>query len=156
MNRSVRARVLARRQGFRSDERGGVIVEFAFGVPLLLLLLSGAIDLGLALDQSSALRSAARSGAQYAMRFPSDSSGISDAVKKSVTFEAASLTVSSNTFCECPNGGNANSCAKSDCGGNTPHTFVKVNVSMPYSSPLPTSIMLGITSLSGSAVFRAN
>jgi len=141
---------------FAPDERGGVVIEFALGVPVLLLLLSGAIDLGLALDQSSALRSAARSGAQYAMRFPADSTGISDAVKKSVTFDATSLTVSSSTHCECPAGGNANSCSKSDCGGQTPQTYVSVTVSMPYSSPLPTAMMVGITSLSGSAVFRAN
>lgn len=139
-----------------SDERGGVIVEFAIGLPALLLLLSGAIDLGLALDQSAALRSAARSGAQYAMRFPADSTGISDAVKKSVTFDPASLTVTSSFFCECPQGGNANSCAQSDCGGQTPNTYVQVNVSMPYTSPLPTAMMVGVTSLSGSAVFRAN
>jgi len=152
----ARARALSRWLGFRSDQRGGVIVEFAIGVPVLLLLLSGAVDLGLALDQSSTLRSAARAGAQYAMRFPSDTSGISDAVKQSVKFDSSSVTVTSSSFCECPNGGNANSCAKSDCGGQTPYTFVQVNVSMPYTSPLPTSMLLGITSLSGSAVFRAN
>jgi hypothetical protein len=143
-------------RGFAADERGNVFVEFAVGVPVLLLLLSGAIDLGLALDQSSALRNAARAGAQYAMRFPSDSSGISDAAKKSVNFDPSSLTVTSSMHCECPSGGNANSCAKSDCGGQTPYTFVTVDVSKPYSSPLPTAMMLGISSLSGSAVFRAN
>ena len=141
---------------FQRDERGGIVVEFAIGVPVLLLLLSGAIDLGLALDQSSALQNAARAGAQYAMRFPADSTGITVAVQKSVTFDAATLTVTSNSFCECPQGGTANSCLKSDCGGQTPNTYVSVKVSMPYSSPLPTAMMVGVTTLSGSAIFRAN
>lgn len=145
-----------RLRGLPTDERGGVIVEFAIGVPVLLLLLSGAIDLGLALDESSSLRSAARAGAQYGMRFPNDTSGISDAVKNSVTFDPANLTVSSNAFCECPSGGSATCGDASSCSGQTPYTYVSVTVSMPYTSPLPTSMMLGITSLSGSAVFRAN
>jgi Flp pilus assembly protein TadG len=154
LSKKIRAKARLRRMV--PDERGGVIVEFAIGVPVLLLLLSGAIDLGLALDQSSSLRSAARAGAQYAMRFPSDSTGISSAVKNSVTFDPTTLTVASSAFCECPSGGTATCGDASTCSGQTPYTYVSVTVSMPYSSPLPTSMMIGVTTLSGSAVFRAN
>ena len=87
-------RVFARLLGksFRRDERGSIAVEFAFATPFLLLLLSGAIDLGLALNQSSALSTGARAGAQYAMRFPSDTEDITQVVTKAINYDAASLT----------------------------------------------------------------
>ncbi len=42
------------------------------------------------------------------------------------------------------------------CSGTAPFTYVTVSVSKTYSSPLPTAMMLGITTLSGSAIMRAN
>lgn len=143
-----------RRRPFRTDERGAVAVEFAFATPILLLLLSGAIDLGLALNQSSSLTNAARAGAQYAMRFPSDSEGIAQVVAKAVNYDSSTLTISSSLTCECADG-TAVACTDT-CGGTAPKSYVTVNVSMPYSSPLPTGLMLGVLTVSGSAVFRAN
>lgn len=139
---------------FGRDRRGGIAVEFALGIPILLLLLSGVIDLGVALNQSSSLSNAARAGAQYAMRFPSDSDGISDTVKKSVTYDPSALTVNSSVKCECSDG-IAVVCTDK-CSGDAPQSYVTVTVSMPYSSPLPTGMLLGISTISGSAVFRAN
>lgn len=143
-----------RRRRFVRDQSGASAIEFAFATPFVLLLLSGAIDLGLALNQSSSLSNAARAGAQYAMRFPSDSDGIKQAVTKAVNFEASTLTISSQLTCECADG-SAVACTDT-CGGTAPRSFVKVDVSMPYSSPLPTGLLLGMTTVSGSAVFRAN
>ncbi len=142
------------KRSFCGEERGAVAVEFAFATPLLLLLLSGAIDFGLALNQSSSLTSAARAGAQYGMRFPSDSEGIAQAVTKAVNYDPATLTITSQLTCECADG-SAVACTDT-CGGAAPRSFVTVNVSMPYSSPLPTGLMLGPVTVSGSAVFRAN
>jgi alkylation response protein AidB-like acyl-CoA dehydrogenase len=72
--------VLARLEALRTGNRGTFAIEHALVMPFLLLLLSGAIDLGYALNQSSSLSGAARVGAQYAMRFPSDADGIKDVV----------------------------------------------------------------------------
>src|SRR5262249_12301668 len=106
------------------------------------------------LNESSSLSNAARAGAQYAMRFPSDSGGISDAVKKAVTYDGSTLTVNSTVHCECSDGTTV--ACTATCSGQAPRTYVSVSVSMPYSSPLPTSLLLGISTVSGSAVFRAN
>jgi Flp pilus assembly protein TadG len=143
-----------RRRGFGGDESGASAVEFAFATPLLLLLLSGAIDLGLALNQSSSLSNAARAGAQYGMRFPSDSEGITQAVIKAANYDGSTLTISSQLICECADK-QIVACTDT-CGSAAPRSYVTVNVSMPYSSPLPTAILLGINTVSGSAVFRAN
>lgn len=136
------------------DEHGVFAVEYALVMPFLLLLLSGAIDLGYALNQSSSLAGAARAGAQYAMRFPSDTAGIKDVVTKAVSYDPASLTVTSKLTCECEDG-TAVACTDT-CSGTAPYAYVTVNVSKTYSSPLPTTMMLGLSTLTGSAIMRAN
>lgn len=143
-----------RRRRFGRDETGAAAVEFAFAVPFVLALLSGAIDLGLALNQSSSLSNAARAGAQYGMRFPSDSEGITQAVIKAANYDPATLTVSSQLTCECAEK-QVVACTGT-CGNSAPRSYVTVSVSMPYTSPLPTAMLLGINTVSGSAVFRAN
>jgi Flp pilus assembly protein TadG len=136
------------------DERGVSAVEYALVLPFILILLSGAIDLGYALNQSSSLSGAARAGAQYGMRFPSDDAGIKDVVKKAVSYDPDSLTVTTKMTCECEDG-TVLACTDT-CAGATPITYLTVHVSKTYSSPLPTAMMLGITTLSSSAVMRAN
>jgi Flp pilus assembly protein TadG len=148
------ANLLSRLRILRAEERGTFAIEHALVMPFLLLLLSGSIDLGYALNQSSSLSGAARAGAQYAMRFPSDADGIKDVVTKAVSFDPASLTVTSKLACECEDG-TATACTDT-CSGTAPLAYVTVNVSKTYSSPLPTAMMLGLTTLSSSAVMRAN
>lgn len=139
---------------FAVSREGAVAAEFALAVPVLLVLLSGMIDYGMALNQSAALSNAARAGAQYAVRFPSDTAGIRDVVTKSVNFAPETLTISAGTLCECADGA-AIACTDS-CGGEPARTFITVKVSMPFTSPLPTQYLLGLTEVSGMAVFRAN
>ena len=146
--------MLLRLRRLGTDERGVFATEYAIVLPFLLLLLSGAIDLGYALNQASSLSGAARAGAQYGMRFPSDADGIKDVVKKAVSYDPDSLTVDSKLACECEDG-TAVACTDT-CSGAAPVTYLSVTVSKTYSSPLPTAMMLGITTLSGSAVMRAN
>ena len=147
-------KTLAWLAGFRRAEDGTVAVEFAVAAPVLLILLSGMVDLGLALDQSSSLSNAARAGAQYAIRFPSDTSGITQVVAKAMNADPSDLTVNANLSCECP-GGSAVACTDV-CSGASPKSYMTVSVSMPYTSPLPTGLIFGVTSLSSSAVFRVN
>ena len=86
------------------------------------------------------------------MRFPSDSDGIKQVVQQAVSFDSDSLTISTKINCECEDG--AAAICTDTCGGTAP--FTPVSVSKTYSSPLPTATILGITTLSGSAVMRAN
>jgi Flp pilus assembly protein TadG len=150
----TRAHALSCFRRLAADTRGTFAVEHALVLPFLLLLLSGAIDLGFALNQSSSLSGAARAGAQYAMRFPSDSEGIKQVVQQAVTYQAETLTITSALKCECEDG-TALACTDT-CSGSTPLAYVSVSVSKTYVSPLPTAMILGISTLSGSAVMRAN
>ena len=58
------------------NERGQSLVEMAISLVLLLTLLSGAVEFGMAFFQFVQLRDAVQEGALYGSMKPSDSSGI--------------------------------------------------------------------------------
>jgi Flp pilus assembly protein TadG len=64
---------------FRLGHRAISALEFAVVAPVLLLLMLGANDFGNALQQWTRLETAARAGAQYALAFPTDQTGIEEA-----------------------------------------------------------------------------
>lgn len=51
----------------RDNEHGAVLIEFAFVLPVLLLLFAGMFDLGLAFQRYQAVTNAAREGARMAV-----------------------------------------------------------------------------------------
>ncbi|MEO5886801.1 MAG: TadE/TadG family type IV pilus assembly protein [Anaerolineales bacterium] len=58
------------------SERGQSLVELAISLVILIYLLAGAVEFGLAFFQFVQLRDAAQEGALYGSVFPSDTSGI--------------------------------------------------------------------------------
>lgn len=72
---------------FRSDghrsERGQSLVEFAFSLVVLLLLVAGAVDGGRALFTYLSMRDAAQEGALYASVNPDDLTGINQRTRES-------------------------------------------------------------------------
>lgn len=63
------------------DERGQSLVELAISLLVLLYLLSGAVEFGLAFFQFVQLRDAAQEGALYASLNPADTAGIETRVR---------------------------------------------------------------------------
>lgn len=63
------------------NARGANLVEMALVVPLLLLLLMGAADLGRVFYAHIAITNAAREAARYASRFPDNEQGIQDVAR---------------------------------------------------------------------------
>ncbi len=63
-----------------NNEKGQSLVEFAFSLVFLLILLAGIADLGRALFTYLALRDAAQEGALYASLNPTQTSAIKDRV----------------------------------------------------------------------------
>jgi Flp pilus assembly protein TadG len=63
------------------DDRGAVLVEFALIVPILMMLLFGIIQFGIALDRQQAVTSAARQGARAAIIKNADQDRITARVK---------------------------------------------------------------------------
>jgi len=67
---------------FFSHQEGQSLVEFAFGLVLLLILLVGIVDLGRALFTYMALRDAAQEGALYASIYPTATADIERRVEE--------------------------------------------------------------------------
>jgi TadE-like protein/Prokaryotic N-terminal methylation motif len=68
---------------FRSSkiERGQSLVELAISITILVMLLSGAVEFGIAFFQFVQLRDAAQEGALYGSLNPDDSAGITARVR---------------------------------------------------------------------------
>lgn len=64
-------------------KRGQSLVEFAFGLPTLLLIMLGTLDMGQMFFQYIDLRGAVREAAAYGARTECDTAGIEDAVYRS-------------------------------------------------------------------------
>lgn len=99
--------------------RGGTaLVEFALMSPLLLLLLAGVVDYGMALRTATEVAAAARAGAQYGSRSvvkAADVSGIRAAALNAAP-SIRNLTISAVRSCQCPGGGSV-SCSGTCPGG---------------------------------------
>jgi Flp pilus assembly protein TadG len=70
-------------QNSTRNEKGQSLVEFAFSIVVLLLLVSGAVDLGRALYTYMGLRDAAQEGALYGSTNPTQQSEIESRVRNS-------------------------------------------------------------------------
>ena len=60
----------------QDTQRGQSLVEFAFSLVIILILLAGIVDGGRALFTYMALRDAAQEGALYGSNYPTDTGGI--------------------------------------------------------------------------------
>jgi Flp pilus assembly protein TadG len=130
---------------FRLRRRNGTAsIELALLVPVLAAVLVGMFDWGLAIEQRIRLQTAARAGAQQALRTPGDTTAIAAAVRAAAP-DLGEMSVSpSAIWCEC--GTTATACTSSCNSGLA--RFVRVSVSHPY-SPItpagPTSVSANVT-----------
>lgn len=85
----------------RSRERGQAMIEFAFIMPLLVLLLMGVFDLGRAVYALNVVSSAAREGARYGIFKPLDVVGIQNqAIANTPALDPTLIVVTS--LCKLP------------------------------------------------------
>ncbi len=110
-------------------------MEFAIAIPLLMLLLLGAAELGRYAYFSIIVANAARAGAQYGSQNGTtalDSPGIQTAVQNDGTNGISALAVSSSSSCWCWNGTTYASTTCSlplHCASGHPVEFISVTVS---------------------------
>lgn len=116
-------------------QRGVALVEFAIAIPLLMLLLLGAAELGRYAYFSIIVANAARAGAQYGSQNGTtalDSTGIQAAAQNDGTNGISALTVSTSPTCWCWNGTAYSSTACSlplHCVSGHAVEFISVTVS---------------------------
>lgn len=136
--------------------RGLSAVEFGLVAPFLVLVLSGLVDLGHALQRTIVLENAARAGAHLAMSLPQETAAIAAAARAALGGVEATVTVTPPD-CRCADGSVAASCDGLACPGTPPtpaRVFVRVTVSAPYEPIIGTGRHLLPATLRGEAVAR--
>lgn len=128
-------------RGTRHEQRGAALVEFAFVLPVLLILLFGIVEFAVAFNRAQAVEAAAREGARLASISTSTSGDVSTRVDEALagitTDGAVSVSVS-------PGG--------QPCFGRQGEP-VSVTVSTPHNVNIPLFGNQTIT-LSSQATFR--
>jgi Flp pilus assembly protein TadG len=139
-----------------SAEHGGSLVEMALTLPLLFLLLFGAIDFGRAYYLAMEIAGAAHAGAEYGAQYPTDTAGMQAAATADAP-DVPSLTVATPSYgCECSNGTSFSaSCTTTPtCTTNVVYRAT-VSVSATYKPIIPWPKLPSSISLSSSATMRS-
>ena len=135
---------------------GQSLVEFALVLPLLLLLLIGAIEIGRAAFYSIAVTNAARSAVQYGAQSPvtaNDNTGIKQAaLNDAPMLSPADITMSKH--CECPDGSAAPNCQATDCSDGRFIPYLQVNTQMQLTPLVGFPGLPPTFSLNGEAIMR--
>ncbi len=126
------------KRNLRRSERGAALAEFAFVLPIFVILVFGIIQFGLALNQVQAYQAAAREGARVGSLQSSSLGDVNNAVTGSlVGIGGVTPTISVPT---------------GPCAGRSGQT-VNVQVTAPYTIQIPLLPDVNIT-LDGDGVFR--
>jgi Flp pilus assembly protein TadG len=158
-------KALARLCVLCKNDHGAALVELAFVIPILLLLVIGAVDFGRAYYMGIEVTNAAHAGAEYGSLNPpiTSTAGIIAAAKQSAS-DLSSMSVTVPSWgCECSDGSSSSaSCATtpsctvtSTRGGNAVY-WVKVNTSVTYTTLMPWPGISNSFALSGTATVRGN
>jgi len=134
----------------RHNQIGTAAVEFALITPVLLIIIMGVIDVGMAMFQKMELNGAVRSGAQLALIDSSDTSAIVNAVVDASGNTITSSDVSTSSFCECADG--TTIVYGATCGdGSSNRTYMTISATTTFNGIFLNSSALNV---SGSITVR--
>ena len=137
------------------SECGSSLVEMAVILPVLLLILFGAVDFGRAYYLTIELAGASRAGAIYGSQYPTDTSGVTNAAKLNAP-DVPGIGSSSSWGCECSDGtGKVTSCSTTpSCSANVVY-YVTVKATASYSPLFPWPGVPSPIALSDSSTMRS-
>ena len=139
----------------RGSGAGTAILELALLLPVLMLLLLGAIDLGRVFYENVTIATAARAGVQYGAQNTATSSNYAG-MQQAALDEAQDLsgvTATATRYCECSDGTTAD-CTTGRCSGKAPIMHVRVTVQKTFSVLFPYPGVPSPVALSHVAVMR--
>ena len=127
------------KRGDTAGQRGSSIIELAFMMPFLLLLVIGVADFARGFYMGIEVQNAARAGAQYGLTNSSDTSGMQTAATNDAP-DVSGLTATATYGCICSNGTGASASCNTPptCPANTQQiNYVTVNTSATYTTFFP-------------------
>jgi uncharacterized membrane protein len=151
-----------RRTRFPSDpaRNGTAAIEFALLAPLLLILLTGIVEIGMAVFQDIQVQAAAEAGALYAAKYGSnDLTAIALAVTNATGTSGITAAPAPQVFCGCPTASGITS-QGADCStvcpdAKPPGKYVTISATITRTELLTPYISLGLpATFTGSSVVR--
>ena len=123
--------------------QGIAAIEFAFIVPVLLIMSIATFDLGEGAYRDMQVQNAAQAGAEYAIAHGFDATSISNAVKSATSFAGIGVSPAPNQFCGCASstGISSVSCNSKCPNGLGPGTYVTVSTQGTYTTIIPYPMM---------------
>lgn len=154
----------------RRGRAGAVAIEFAFASLLLVPLVVGTVELGMAVYQSMQVHAAVEAGALYALSNGWDETGIAAAVERafgstpSNQVTGVTATPPPAHFCGCPTGSNvADTGMVPPCtgypncaNGNPQHEYIEISASLTRTSVIPNSGLVLPATFSAKSIVRLN
>lgn len=140
---------------WKKAEEGTSILEAALVLPVLLLMLVVAVDLGRAYYVAIEVASAAHAGALYGAQYPTDTNGMV-AASKLDAFDVPTLSAAATYGCECSDGSSAVvACTTApSCSFNVVN-YAEVDTTMNYIPMLVYPGLPGSFALTGKSRMRA-
>lgn len=152
--RTVQLKTL-RIQSLLTAEGGQNLLEFAFFVPVILLVLLGAIEMGRLAYLSILVNNAAHAGVQYGaqnLATASDNIGMQNAALNDGQ-NISGLTAAASYYCSCADG-SSSSCQPTDCAGSHRLVYVQVNTTGQFRSLFAYPGLPSSHTVNGEAVMR--
>lgn len=139
----------------QSDEASS-LMEVAIMMPVLLMLLMGAVDMGRAYYLANEVAGAADAGAVYGSQNPTDTTGMMDAVKADAP-DVSGIGGQASYGCECSDGsGQSASCSSPpSCSTTNLVYYVTVQATATYTPLFPWPGLPKTISMSNTAVMRS-
>ena len=137
------------------SEQGASLVEVGLVLPMLLFIVLATVDFARGLYYANEVAGGAYAGAVYGTQNPTDTTGISNAVKDDAP-DVKDISGSSSWGCECADGSNASvSCSSApSCSTTNIVYYVKVTASATYNTLLPWTGIPSTLSLSSTSEMR--
>jgi len=136
-------RLIAPAAMLAKHQDGNSLIETALVLPVLLLLLAAAVDIGRAFRAAIIVNAAARTGAAYGIHYPTDTAGMALAAKTDAFNTSSFLPVTvptPNYGCECSDGSSASDHCVSEpsCSSSMNSVYyVEVDTVATYTPLLP-------------------
>lgn len=146
----------ATKSTFENRQSGTAAIEFAIGSLILVPLLIGTVELGIAMYQAMAVYNAVEAGALYAMKNGWDQALISNAMVNASSVTGLTTTPAPTYFCGCPGAGGitAVTCVSPPpcLDGSAAGQYVQVNAALPHTTILANTFGLPDTFTATSVV----
>jgi hypothetical protein len=142
----------------RAGNAGSAAIEFALFVPLLLILLMGVVEVGLAKYQAMQVSNSAEAGMLYAAKNGFDPAGIAAAVSNATGTQGITAVPAPAQFCGCPTAGGVSpvECGATCADGSPPGAYVRISAALNHQTILPYPGLPLPSTLTAQSILRLN